>query len=49
MTKQKTLVPMTNAARIRAYARQNHQAGAFRPTGAQRRRIGKAAHRKQGK
>lgn len=30
---------MTNAERIRAYARQNGQLGRFRPTPAQRRRI----------
>jgi len=46
--KQKTLVPMTNAARIRAYARQNGQTGKFRPTGAQQRRIKKAARKARG-
>lgn len=39
---------MTNADRIRAYARQNHQLGKFRPTPAQRRRIEKAARRGDG-
>lgn len=37
--------PMSNASRIRAYARQNGQPGRFRPTGAQRRRIRKNARR----
>lgn len=46
--KQKILVPMTNAARIRAYARQNGQTGKFRPSGPQRRRIRKAARRGNG-
>lgn len=46
--KQKILVPMTNAARIRAYARTNHQTGQFTATPAQRRRITKAARREQG-
>lgn len=46
--KQKTLVPMTNAARIRAYARTNGQTGKFRPTGPQARRIMKAARRARG-
>jgi hypothetical protein len=36
---------MTNAQRIRAYARTNHQNGKFRPTPAQRRRISKNAHK----
>ena len=36
---------MTNAERIRAYARTNHQLGKFTPTGAQRRRIRKNARR----
>jgi hypothetical protein len=30
---------MSTAARVRAYARQNHQSGRFRPTPAQRRRL----------
>jgi hypothetical protein len=33
---------MTNAQRIRAYARTNHQLGKFTPTGPQTRRIKKA-------
>lgn len=45
MAKQKILKPMTNAARIRAYARTNHQLGKFRPTPAQRRRITSHARR----
>jgi hypothetical protein len=39
---------MTNAERIRAYARTNHQTGKFRPTPAQRRRIAKKARKAQG-
>lgn len=46
--KQKILVPMTNAARIRAYARQNGQPGRFRPSGAQARRIRKAERKSRG-
>lgn len=46
--KQKILVPMTNEARAAAYARQNHQTEEFRPTGAQRRRMRKAAQKAQG-
>lgn len=46
--KQKTLVPMTNAARIRAYARQNGQLGKFRPSGKQARRIMKASRKARG-
>jgi hypothetical protein len=36
---------MTNAARIRAYARTNHQPGVFIATPAQRRRILKHARK----
>jgi hypothetical protein len=39
---------MTNAERIRAYARTNHQLGRFRPTGAQARRIRKAERKTRG-
>lgn len=39
---------MTNADRIRAYARTNGQLGRFVPTPAQRRRINKASRRGNG-
>jgi hypothetical protein len=39
---------MTNADRIRAYARTNHQLGKFTPTGKQARRIKKAERKTRG-
>lgn len=39
---------MTNAERIRAYAKTNHQSAEFRPTGAQARRIRKAEKKARG-
>jgi hypothetical protein len=39
---------VTNEDRARAYARQNNQTEEFRPTGAQRRRLRKAAQKEKG-
>lgn len=39
---------MTNAERIRAYAKTNHQLGKFTPTGKQGRRIRKADRKARG-